>query len=115
MALTQCDLYRNGAGTSGKLDGLRSADVDIYADRQHQEICVRARKGISCWDDPAQVVVTGKLKRLPRGTYYDDTQLVLYEDFPGAGHWNWRPSRDMPGSEYLRALRAADAYFVNHP
>ena len=112
MGVTDRDLYRNGNASSGKLDTLRNSDVDIYTDRQQGEICVRGRKGVSCWDDPTQVVVTARLKRLPRGTVYDDTRLVLYEDFPGAGHWNWRPAGDILGSEFLTALRAVDAFFI---
>lgn len=97
------------------MDSLRSDDVDIYTEASQSEICVRASttKGMSCWDSVAHMVALhGKTWRLPVNSPYDETCLLLWEDYPGSRHWNWSPARDMPGSEYIAALRDVNARFI---
>jgi len=98
------------------LDNLRNTDVDIYTDGVHGEICVRAAgtKGVSTWDSVARLVnlnLGGRFWHLPANSIYDDTRLLLWEVRPGSGKWHWTPTRDMPGSEFIAALRAVNALF----
>lgn len=113
MATTAVELHRVGSNSSARLDSLRNTDVQIYTEATESEICVRATSTVSCWDSSAQLVMLrGRPWRLPINSQYDDTRLLLWEDFPGSGHWNWTPARDMPGSEYLSALRAVNGLFI---
>ena len=114
MAATPIDLYRVGNATHARLDALRNRDVVIFTTDRESEICVRAQNttGISCYSTAAAAsVLSGKIYRLPAGSAYDDSVLLLWEDFPGSGHWNWTPIQDVRGSVYLQALRDVDVLF----
>jgi hypothetical protein len=114
MASTTVDLYRAGNNNIARLDNLRNTDVDIYTEGTQNEICVRASntKGVSAWDSAARLVnLGGRSWRLPANSTYDDTRLLLWETRPGSGKWSWTPTRDMPGSEFITALRAVNALF----
>lgn len=113
MALT-VDLYRSGNSSSARLDNLRNVDVDVFTHATQNEIYVRASntKGVSTWDSAARLVsLGGRSWHLPVNSTYDDTRLLLWETRPGSGKWNWTPTRDMPGSEFITALRAVNALF----
>jgi hypothetical protein len=114
MALTTVDLYRSGNSSNARLDNLRNVDVDVYTHGTQNEICVRAAntKGVSTWDSIARLIsLGGRSWHLPANSTYDDTRLFLWETYPASGKWNWTPTRDMPGSEFIAALRAVNALF----
>src|SRR5260370_14441331 len=116
MALTTVDLYRAGSSNNARLDNLRNTDVDVYTEGTQNEICVRVSgtKGVSTWDSVTRLVnlnLSGRPWHLPANSTYDDSRLLLWETRPGSGKWNWTPTRDMPGSEFITALRAVNALF----
>jgi hypothetical protein len=117
MLQTPVDLYR--VGSLGKV---RDADVLVYAGAADLEVGVRGlghislsgktSRGVSCYDSFAGAsALNGKVRHLQVRSNYDDSLLTLWPDHPGASHWNWSPARDMPGSEFLRALRVVDLLF----
>lgn len=114
MALTTVALYRVGTGSSAQLDKLRNRDVEIYTDPACREICVRITNttGVSCYDNSTALAgLNGRMWELPANSDYDDTHLLLWRDDPDSDHWNWTPARDMPGSEFLEAIRDVNAKF----
>ena len=121
MQTTPVDLYRVGA-----LNKLRDADAVLYASANDTEIQVyglpwmsdpnappnRPSKHVSCYATQVGAsALSGKVRRLPAGSTYDDALLTVWPDYPGADHWNWSPAVDMPGSDFLNALRAVDVLF----
>lgn len=115
MARTPVALYRNGNASNARLDALRNADVVIHTMVGDPEIRVRGPNstGVSCWDDESHLVsLGGRAWRLPEHSRYDGARLLLWPDTDDPGHWNWTPARDMPGSEFLEALRNVNRQFV---
>jgi hypothetical protein len=115
MATTTVPLYRNGNSSSARLDNLRNDDVEIYTDPAHMEICLRASNttGVSCYGNATALAgFRGKTWQLPMNSVYDDTRLLLWQDDPDSDHWSWTPARDMPGSEFIGALRDVNILFM---
>jgi hypothetical protein len=113
VGTTSLDLFRSGNAGGAGLDRVRISgqdpDVDTYADPTTGAIWVQANgKGASTLDAP-DPTWTGKAWRLPSGSPYPDV-LIVWNDDPG--HWAWSPTIDMPLSDYLNALGAANALFV---
>ena len=114
MASTAIALYRKGNASSALLDRLRNDDIDVYSDPLCPEICVRQSNttGMSCYGNTAALAgFSGKTWELPPNSDYDDARLLLWQDEPDSDHWNWTPARDMPGSEFLAALRDVNTKF----
>lgn len=117
-------IYRIGINKPDLLR-VRSEDVSVYQDPAQTEICVEPQSptktpGISCWTDQktaAQVLASmaarggnpGRIWELPAGSTYDDTKLRLWPPSPGKFYWS--PARNMPGSEFIAALRAVNSQF----
>jgi len=117
VATTPVALYRKGRA-SARLDNLRNEDVEIYTDLGHPEIGVRgsATVGVSCFDNVAALAgLRGRTWELPANSDSDDTHLLLWRDHPDSDHWNWTPTRDMPGSDFVTALRDVNAKFAVVP
>ena len=111
MAATIVALYRKGNTGSAKLDTLRNDDVEIYTDPAQPEICVRLTNttGVSCYGNTTALAgFGGRTWELPANSGYDETRLLLWQDEPDSDHWNWTPARDMPGSEFIDALRSVN-------
>jgi len=118
MAATDRSLYRKGNTSSAKLDHFRNDDVEIYTDPSQREICVRLTNtaGVSCYGSTAALAgLTGSTWELPPNSDYDDTRLLLWQDDPDSDHWNWTPARDMPGSDFIEALRDVSGKFALLP
>jgi hypothetical protein len=118
MAQTPMTLYRKGNASRTKLDHLRNEDVEIFTDSAQTQICVRLTNttGVSCYDNLAALVgLGGTTWELPNNSDYDDMRLLLWKDEPDSDHWNWTPARDMPGSEFIDALRAVEKKFNSLP
>jgi hypothetical protein len=114
-AITTTPLFRNGNAISARLDNLRNDDVEIYTDLTQAEICLHATNttGVSCYGNAAALAgFRGKTWQLPMSSVYDDTRLLLWQDDPDSDHWSWTPARDMPGSEFIAALRDVNILFV---
>jgi hypothetical protein len=118
MAKTIGPLFRIG-NKNAELDRIRNKDVSVYSTDSEAEICARAPSarntaGISCWSDrhkAARYATRGRLWELPAQSDYDDTRLRLWEPHPGSGHWQWSPAYDMPGTEFIAALRFVKGKF----
>src|SRR5690349_8943687 len=97
VGTTTIDLFRAGNSNSAKLDNVRPGDLVIY--RLGTVDWVKSGTGgVSTWEavDPT---LSGKWWRLPAGTSYDDTALVLVQDLVQVDHWSWEPRFDMKKSE----------------
>ena len=117
VANTPVPLYRKGR-TSARLDALRNDDVDIYTAPGLPEICVRVSNtvGVSCYDNRTALAgFNGYDWELPANSDYDDSRLLLWRDHPDSDHWNWTPARNMPGSEFIAALRDVNNKFARLP
>lgn len=118
MATTAKALYRKGNSGSAMLDRLRNEDVEIFTDPASPEIGVRVSNtaGVSCYDNVAALAgLNGPTWELPANSDYDDARLLLWPDDPDSDHWNWTPARDMPGSEFIAALRDVNVKFSKLP
>jgi hypothetical protein len=112
MAITAVDLF-----CVGSLYELREPDVTIFVDAKDGSIWVYGLEGAGAvlgrpgegpigYDSTASatVVQSEKVRRLRAGSYYDDLSLTLWPDHPGSPHWNWPPTKDMLGAEFINAL-----------
>jgi hypothetical protein len=118
MAATAIPLYRKGTSKSARLDNLRNDDVEIFTDAAVSEICVKLTNttGVSCYGSAVALAgLHGHTWNLPPKSDYDETRLLLWQDDPDSDHWNWTPARDMPGSEFVEALRVVNGKFVLTP
>jgi hypothetical protein len=113
MATTPVDLFRAGNKSSAKLDA-----VKFGPNPARHDLPVRDINGVDHVDPNTGGVSTqeaidpnfsGHWYRMPAGTTYDDTRLLLRSDSPG--HWLWEPARIMPKDEYVDALRLANRDF----
>jgi hypothetical protein len=124
MATTTAPIYRIG-NQQFDLLYVRSLDVSVYSDPAQIEICVQPQSanttpGISCCSTRQAASTAaaamarrssgvGRVWELPAGSAYDDTTLRLWQ--PRPDKWYWSPTRNMPGSEFIAALRAVNAQF----
>lgn len=108
MATTGIDLFRAGNAGCARLDRVRSSDLVIY--KINGVDWVRAGTGgVSTWD-AVDRSLNGPWWRLPAGSTYNDTALVLVNDH--ANHWSWQPRFDMARATYEAALAAVNANFI---
>ena len=116
MAQTIETMYRVGV-RNAQLDRVRCQDVTICSVAAEKEICVRAPSatdtpGLSCWTSlqkAARAARRGQPWELPAGSTYDEKTLLLWK--PRPDKWYWSPARQMPGSEFIAALRAVNDQF----
>ncbi len=109
MGYTTVELYRAGNATSAKLDKPRF-NFDLAVFQKNAMDWVRAGSGgMSTFESPDNAI-KGVWWRLPAGTEYNDSLLLVWNDF--ANHWSWDPAVDMPLSEYISALSDVNVKFV---
>jgi hypothetical protein len=48
---------------------------------------------------------------LPQNSQYDDLFLRFWLPHSGSTHWHLSPARDLPGSDFLAALRLLNGQF----
>jgi hypothetical protein len=109
VAFTPCDLFRVGNASSARLDRIRPRDVAIVK-AGADDIVIAGSGGISTLDRPTGLGLSGPWYRLPQGTAYDDSFLILSNPHPG--RWEWEPACDMPLTKYQAALADLNQEFV---
>src|SRR5437764_457205 len=116
MATTAAAMYRVGNHKADLLR-VRNQDVSIFQDAAQPEICVRpygpnSTPGISCCATQlaAQTAaLRGRVWELPAGATYDDAILRLWQ--PRPDKWYWSPATNIPGSQFIAALRDVNDQF----
>jgi len=107
MAATTLDLFRAGNKSGARLHLTWNADVQT----QHVngcEVVIAGSGGASTLDAIGQL--RGTWWKLPAGAVYDDSKLLLRNDF--IGHWAWEPASTMPLADYLAALAIVNQEFI---